>query len=63
MVGADTSTISKHLSLLKSAGIVSTRRHGTSIYYSLRMPCILKFFTCVDEVIEENARAQMALIA
>jgi ArsR family transcriptional regulator len=62
MVGADISTISKHLSLLKNAGIVRTDRRGTSIYYSLRMPCVLRFFTCVDEVIERNARAQMALV-
>lgn len=62
MVGADTSTISKHLSLLKNAGIVSTDKRGTSIYYSLKMPCVLRFFTCIDEVMVQTAHDQMALV-
>lgn len=30
--------ISRHLGLLRSAGLVETRREGTWIYYSLRKP-------------------------
>jgi ArsR family transcriptional regulator len=62
MIGADTSTISKHLSLLRNAGIVSTERRGTSIYYSLKMPCVLRFFTCIDEVLVQKANDQMVLV-
>lgn len=62
MVGADVSTISKHLSVLKNAGIVSDEKRGNSIYYSLRVPCILDFMQCVETVLETNAREQMNLV-
>jgi DNA-binding transcriptional ArsR family regulator len=59
MVGADTSTISKHLSIMKNAGIVGTEKRGTSIYYSLKMRCVLNFFICVNEVLKKNVESQM----
>jgi len=62
MVGNDISTISKHLSVLKNAGIVSDEKHGTQVFYSLRIPCVLKFFSCVESVLKANAKAQAALI-
>ena len=54
MIGDDTSTVSKHLSVLKNAGIVGARRDGAWIYYSLKAPCVLNFFTCVEKVIESS---------
>jgi ArsR family transcriptional regulator len=61
MVGVDTSTISKHLSLLKNAGIVEVDKRGTSMYYSLKMPCVLNFFVCVDEVLQNKLEEQLAI--
>jgi DNA-binding transcriptional ArsR family regulator len=61
LVGADMSTVSKHLSVLKSAGVVSDEKRGLQVYYRLKMPCVLRFFDCVGEVIEQTAREQMAL--
>ncbi len=60
MVGADVSTISKHLSILKNAGIVRDAKRGVQVFYSLRVPCILKFFSCVEAVIESNIKEQTA---
>jgi ArsR family transcriptional regulator len=60
MIGADTSTVSKHLSILKSAGIITDRKEGTTVYYSLEAPCLLKFIGCVEAVIEQNIRKQLA---
>jgi DNA-binding transcriptional ArsR family regulator len=62
MVGADTSTVSKHLSILKNAGIVSIDKRGSQVFYQLRVPCILNFFGCVEGVIKSAARDQMSLI-
>jgi DNA-binding transcriptional ArsR family regulator len=62
MVGADVSTVSKHLSLLRHAGIVDIDKRGTSIYYSLKMPCVLNFFACVETVLRQRAEEQMALV-
>ena len=60
MIGADTSTVSKHLSILKNAGIIADRKQGTSVYYSLEAPCILRFIGCVEQVIEQNIQKQLA---
>lgn len=55
-VGADVSTVSKHLSLLKQAGIVRDDKRGVQVFYRLRVPCILNFFGCVEAVLEEVGR-------
>lgn len=56
MVGVDISTISKHLSLLKWAGIVQDEKRGAQVYYRLRCPCALQFFDCVEAVIRSVAK-------
>ena len=61
MVGDDVSTVSRHLSVLKGAGIVADEKRGTQVFYSLRVPCVLKFFSCVESVLKTNAREQAAL--
>jgi DNA-binding transcriptional ArsR family regulator len=59
LVGADMSTVSKHLSLLKKAGIVQDEKRGLQVFYRLRCPCILRFFDCIEAVIEEDNRLQV----
>ena len=61
MVGDDISTISKHLSILKNAGIVSDEKRGAQVFYTLRVPCVLNFFSCVESVLKTNAKEQAAL--
>jgi ArsR family transcriptional regulator len=56
MVGADVSTVSKHLALLKRAGVVLDERRGQQVFYRLRVPCILNFFGCVEAVLAEVGR-------
>ena len=62
MVGADTSTVSKHLSVLKNAGLVFDRKRANNIYYSLRVPCIIDFMVCVEEVLASNAKEHGEII-
>ena len=62
MIGADMSTVSKHLAVLREAGIVRDEKRGSQVYYTLRLPCVLKFFDCVESVIKCNAEAQQELI-
>ena len=61
-VGSDVSTVSKHLAVLREAGIVESERSGAQIYYTLRVPCVLNFFGCVEAVMRSKAREQMKLI-
>ena len=60
--GAYISTVSKHLSVLKNAGIVADEKRGTQVFYTLRVPCVLSFFSCVESVLKSNAREQAALV-
>ncbi|WP_144212464.1 ArsR/SmtB family transcription factor [Shewanella donghaensis] len=61
-VNADISTVSKHLSVLKQVGIISNRREGKQVFYSLETPCLLNMFSCVETVLEKNALAHAALV-
>ena len=61
MIDADVSTVSKHLSVLRAAGIVEDDKRGSSVYYRLKVPCVLNFFKCVESVIRNNAEEQLRL--
>lgn len=54
LVGSDMSTVSKHLALLKKAGLVQDRKDGLWVHYRLRVPCILDFMKCVEAVLEAD---------
>ena len=56
MIGADASTVSKHLSVLKNAGLVTDEKRANSIYYTLRCSCIMDFVNCVEDVLSANAK-------
>lgn len=63
IAGGDISTVSKHLSVMKAAGLVADRKEGLRVYYRLQVPCILNFFGCVDAVIQHNAETQERVAA
>lgn len=56
MIGADISTISRHLAILRNAGIVTSSKVGNEVHYRLAIPCVLEFLTCVENVIEMKRR-------
>ena len=49
LVGSDMSTVSKHLSVLKNAGVVRADKRGNSIYYELVYPCLKDILSCVGK--------------
>lgn len=59
MLGVDASTVSKHLSVLKNAGIVSDEKVGTKIYYQLQCFCFKSLFECIETVVKSSAEAQL----
>ncbi len=59
-VGSDQSTISKHLASLKVAGLVESRREGTSHYYHLTCACLDDFFHCLETVVQQDAKKKNA---
>ena len=58
LVGADMSTVSKHLAVLKRAGIVQDDKRGQQVFYRLKVPCVLGFFRCVESVLQANGHAE-----
>ena len=53
--------VSQHLAMLRERGIVSTRREGTTIYYSLFSPKIGEACDLVQGVLQEQLSGNQAL--
>jgi ArsR family transcriptional regulator len=62
LVGADQSTVSKHLAVLKQAGLIEDRKEGANTYYRVRVCCLEGFWQCVESVLKENLKAQAAAL-
>ncbi len=50
LVAADISTVSKHLSLMRQAGLLVCEKRGLNIWYSLACDCLGDFLRCVDKL-------------
>ncbi len=58
----DKSTVSKHLSILKDTGIVSSKKKKKEMLYKLEIPCIIDFFECSTRVLEYNMKKHMTVV-
>ena len=61
-IDADFSTVSRHLAVLKQAGIVEDEKRGQQVFYRLRVTCIMQFMNCVEAVLRSKAAASAALL-
>ncbi len=50
LVGDDVSTVSKHLLVLRNAGVLACEKRGLNVYYRLACDCFGDFLECVDRV-------------
>jgi len=62
LVGADQSTVSKHLAVLKHAGLVADRKVGVQVYYRIKVCCLQGFWDCIEGVLTENFRATRSVL-
>jgi DNA-binding transcriptional ArsR family regulator len=62
LVGADVSTVSKHLAVLNDAGLLTRQKRGNQVFYSLTVPCVMNFFGCIEAVLQTSARQTMDLV-
>lgn len=62
-VGVGKSVASKHLSQLKTVGLVSDTKQGTQVIYHLLAPCILELSDCADKRIQEKLQRQLTDVA
>jgi len=49
-VGCQVPNMSQHLAVLRSAGIVSTRRVGSTVFYRLADPQVLEVYRLMQQV-------------
>jgi DNA-binding transcriptional ArsR family regulator len=61
-IDADFSTVSKHLAVLKNAGIVEDDKRGKQVFYRLKVPCVLNFIQCVESVLQKRADSQVEML-
>lgn len=56
MVDLDVSTVSKHLSVLRNAGLVVDRREGTKVFYRLCCADVRSLLEVVEKPLDGMAR-------
>lgn len=47
-VGSSWSTVSRHLAVLKEAGVLVDEKRGLQVFYRLALPCVKSFGDCLD---------------
>ena len=62
MVGASQSNVSQHLSLLRHKELVTTRKIGSSVYYSVASPKISQACDMIREVLWEQLKQKHELV-
>lgn len=63
LVGDDMSTISRHLAVLREAGVVTSEKRGTNIYYGLKLDCLGRFLECTAHAVAQRASEQLGMLA
>ncbi|NLY99884.1 MAG: helix-turn-helix transcriptional regulator [Pirellulaceae bacterium] len=62
MIGSDMSTVSRHLAVLKGAGVIEDDKRGQMVFYRLRVKCVMDFFDCIESVMACNLKRQQELL-
>ena len=63
LVGSDQSTVSKHLAVLREAGLVRVRKERSLSFYQSRCQCIDGFFGCLDAALKQQVEEQQAMLS
>lgn len=46
------STVSRHLTVLKSVGVIADEKRGLQVFYHLKLPCVARFSACLQAAAE-----------
>jgi DNA-binding transcriptional ArsR family regulator len=58
LVDADMSTVSKHLGLMRDAGVLVSDKRGLNIYYRLACDCFGQFLGCLDQIAPQKPKTR-----
>ena len=61
-VEADQSTVSKHLAVLRSVGLIDVRKEGAMSYYRVACGCLGGFFSCLESVLKSDVKDRQAAL-
>ena len=62
-IDSERSNVSKHLMLMVRAGVLSYRKDGLKVFYTLKTPCVADFLSCVVRVLKQQAKDNEKLLA
>jgi ArsR family transcriptional regulator len=62
LVGADMSTVSRHLAVLRVAGIVADEKRGQQVFYRLGTPGVRDFVCAMEDVVGAITQEQVGLL-
>ncbi len=48
LVGLGWSAVSRHLTVLKAAGVLEDEKRGLQVFYKVALPCVSSFTACLD---------------
>ena len=61
LIGDDFSTVSKHLSILKNAGLISSMKRGAQVFYKIDASCAGKIICCADNIIKNKIKKEIKI--
>ncbi len=61
-IGSERSNVSRHLSIMVSASVLEHHKEGLKVFYSLKTPCILDFFSCMTTCLKQQAKENERLL-
>lgn len=61
VAGVAASTASRHLGVLRQAGVIADERRGQQIFYRLACPCVLTFAQCLDRVAAGDGNVKLTV--
>ena len=61
-VKSERSNVSRHLSVMVNASVLEYHKEGLKVIYKLKTPCILDFFSCVTNVLKQQAKENQKLL-
>lgn len=62
-IGISQANLSQHLAILRGKGIVSVRREGINIHYSLANRKIIEAFDLISQVLQDSLASQTETIS
>jgi len=62
-VGVEAASLSQQLAVLRRAGLVSSRKAGSTVYYALASPRVAELLTVARRILTEVLSGQVELLA